>query len=215
MKKSEDRIMFRSGDRYGIADGYDIDGRYIYPKSAQVTMDTNGNTGVYFTDKLWTPPSATAVLSDDEYVALNREFMKLRKLTDIQRSTLDAMVTAKLRRSESKEGDGIVFGRKVLVRDIGGDRNTRYGIAESCTVSENGRTLNPKSPKTVMESLGITGTFFDSRYWIVPETMFVLTDSEYDMLEAGFTEIREIMGAQRNALVALGELKLRGETNEN
>lgn len=75
--------------------------------------------------------------------------------------------------------------------------------------------LVPKSSKTTIERLGITGAFFDSMYWIVPDTMFVLTDGEYDMLEAGFTEIREIMGAQRNALIALGELKLRGETNEN
>lgn len=138
MKKSEDRILFRSGDRYGIADGYDIDGKYIYPKSAQITMDTNCNTGVYFTDKLWTPPSAIAVLADEEYEALNREFMKLRKLTNIQRNTLDAMATAKLRKSKSKEGDGIVFGRKVLVRDMHPDGDTRCGIAESCTISENG-----------------------------------------------------------------------------
>ena len=212
---SDRKILFRCGDRYGIADGYDIDGRYIYPKSAQVTMDTNCNTGVYFTDKLWTPPSAIAVLADDEYEALNREFMKLRKLTNIQRNTLDAMATAKLRNAKSKEGDGIVFNRKVLVRSINGSKDVRCGIAESCTISENGRVLIPKSSKTVTENLGITGTFFNSRYWVVPDTMFVLTDGEYDMLEAGFTEIREIMGAQRNALVALGELKLRGETNEN
>lgn len=209
MKKSEDRILFRSGDRYGIADGYDIDGRCIYPKSAQVTMDTNGNTGVYFTDKLWTPPSAVSVISDEEYEMMNREFMKLRKLTDIQRSTVDAMVTAKLRNAKSKKGDGIVFGRKVLVRDTRADGDTRCGIAESCTISENGRVLIPKSSKTIMERLGIMGTFFDSIYWIVPDTMFVLTDGEYDMLEAGFTEIREIMGAQRTALVALGESKLQ------
>lgn len=215
MKKSEDRILFRSGDRYGIADGYDIDGKYIYPKSAQITMDTNCNTGVYFTDKLWTPPSAMAVLVDEEYEMLNREFMKLRKLTELQRSTVDAMATAKLRNAKSKEGDGIVFGRKVLVRDTRAGGDARCGIAESCTISENGRTLIPKSSKTVVESLGITGTFFNTMYWTVPEAMFVLTDSEYDMLEAGFTEIREIMCAQRNALVALGELKLRDETNEN
>lgn len=202
-KSAKEKIMFWSGDRYGIADGYDVDGRHIYPKSAQITMDNNCNTGVYFTDKLWTPPSAIAVLADGEYEALNREFMKLRKLTNIQRNTLDAMATAKLRKSKSKEGDGIVFNRKVLVRSINGSKDVRCGIAESCTISENGKVLIPKSSKIVTENLGITGTFFNSRYWVVPETMFVLTVGEYDMLDAGFTEIREIMDSQYSMLKEL------------
>lgn len=202
-KSAKDKIMFRSSDSYGVADGYDIDGKYMFPKFAKITMNKNGNTGVYFTDKLWTPPCAIAVLTDDEYEALNREFMKLRKLTSIQRNTLDAMATAKLRKSKSKEGDGIVFDRKVLVRDINGSNDARYGIAESCTISKSGRTLNPKSPKSVTESLSITGAFFDSKYWIVPETMFVLTDGEYDMLETGFLEIKAIMDSQYSILKEL------------